>query len=90
MARYIDLDKVNEYKNSYCNTTSVTHCNRDCAECFYSNGGAEDVALERLTPLPPYKKEFATVVIHYCPRCGEDLELHPNFCYNCGQAIEWE
>lgn len=46
-------------------------------------------AFERTTPLPPHKKEFATVVINYCPRCGEELCLHPKFCNECGQAIYW-
>lgn len=46
-------------------------------------------ALERLAPLPPYDKEFVGAVVHYCPRCGEELELHPSFCDGCGQAIDW-
>jgi len=47
-------------------------------------------ALERLIPLPPFDKEFPGAIIHYCPRCMEELDLHPNFCDGCGQAIDWE
>lgn len=103
MSRYIDLDKLLEYEYMECLTISdcrevkklgIEYCTKYCTirdECFlfWANDNIEDVALERLTPLPPYKKEFATVVIHYCPRCGNDLKLHPNYCHNCGQAIEW-
>lgn len=46
-------------------------------------------ALERLIPLPPFDKEFPGAIVHYCPRCGEEVELHPNFCDECGQAIYW-
>lgn len=58
-------------------------------------------ALERLIPVPPFDKEFPIMsgdifsawfngaIVHYCPRCGEELELHPNFCEECGQAIDW-
>lgn len=47
-------------------------------------------ALEKQIPLPPFNKEFPNgAITHYCPRCHEELELHPNFCDNCGQAIDW-
>lgn len=47
-------------------------------------------ALERQIPVPPCDKEFPNgSMVHYCPNCGEELELHPNFCNDCGQKIDW-
>lgn len=31
--------------------------------------------------------------IGYCPRCRQDYEIEyhtPKFCWNCGQALDWD
>lgn len=88
MPRYIDLDKVDEHINSYCNTTSVTHCNRDCAECFYNNGGAEDVA-------PVVHAEwFEKKSMIYCSNCASSWEAGYindfKYCPHCGAKMDKE
>ena len=91
MARYVDLDKVDEHKNSYCNTTSITHCNRDCAECFYDNGGAEDVA-------PVVHAKWGSEncddewwgMSYKCGICGDSMIGKSNYCPNCGAKMDKE
>lgn len=94
MARYIDLDKVTEHKNSYCNTTSITHCNRDCAECFYNNGSAEDVVpvihAEWINKSSSsfdgvFEKAFP---LYVCTNCKRYSEVNFDFCPNCGAKMK--
>ena len=34
---------------------------------------------------PQYDKHFAFM----CPRCSQRIESRLNFCYTCGQALDW-
>lgn len=47
MARYIDIDKMNrwtEVDQKCCSRDNCASTDYDCNECYYNNGGAEDVA----------------------------------------------
>lgn len=44
MARYIDVDKMHEFNCPEIWKSGEGCPDEDCAECFYNNGGAEDVA----------------------------------------------
>lgn len=44
MARYIDIDKMREYNCPRLFESGEACPDEGCAECFYNNGGAEDVA----------------------------------------------
>lgn len=97
MARYIDLDKVAEHKNSYCNTTSITHCNRDCAECFYSNGGAEDVVPVIHAKWIDVKVAEGEPPVVLCPICEmyfcDIINNHHymyHYCPNCNAKMDGE
>lgn len=56
---------------------------------------AVDDAIELLKERQPYKvkniKNVSGWIIGECPSCGSSLhkEFSPNFCGNCGDAIDW-
>lgn len=91
MPRYVNLDKVEKFRRSYCNTTNMSHCNRNCAECYYNNGGAEDVV-----PIVHAKWERVYRRIDYiflCSACMEIISIKNckyNFCPNCGAKMDKE
>ena len=46
MPRYIDIDKMNkwtEVDQQSCSRENCVSTSYDCNECYYNNGGAEDV-----------------------------------------------
>lgn len=100
MSRYVDVDKYHKFLSD-CGDRDYP-CVVDCIDCYFKCNELDNVeklananylaieALERLIPLPPFNKEFPNgSIVHYCPSCREELELHPNFCDECGQAIDW-
>lgn len=61
-------------------------------DSYFTDGYVNDIveALKKQIPLPPFNKEFPNgSIVHYCPNCREEFELHPNFCDRCGQSIDW-
>lgn len=38
-----------------------------------------------------YPKKDRVVTVYLCPRCGTSLSSFdiPNYCDNCGQALDW-
>lgn len=38
-----------------------------------------------------YPKKDRVVTVYLCPRCGISLSSFdcPNYCENCGQALDW-
>lgn len=82
MARYIDIDKLQEF-----NCESIDCSGNGCAECYYNNGGAEDVApvvhakwIKKITPMGRASFctncDYATFVStkKYCPNCGAKMD----------------
>ena len=50
-------------------------------------------ALERFTPKKPNGKTFSgdeDLYVGYCPTCRSDVNSEDDFCYRCGQALDWE
>ena len=45
-------------------------------------------ALERQIPKKP-KDIGYFIEIYVCPCCDNSILLQPNFCENCGQALDW-
>lgn len=55
---------------------------------------------EKATPQKPferreifesYPRDQRVVTVYLCPRCGTSLSSFdcPNYCDNCGQALDW-
>lgn len=47
-------------------------------------------AMEKQIPKKPEgRKKFEGVWIGICPICGMGTNLEENFCFRCGQALDW-
>ena len=71
MSRYVDLDEVIKWKKEYCNSTSITHCDHDCAECYYRNGISNKIRTEA-----KYLKDYCNNTP--CRKCPFAI-LYPSF-----------
>lgn len=87
MARYIDIDKMKrwtEVDQKSCSRENCGSTDYDCNECYYNNGGAEDVE-----PVvhARWKRNIADFFVcsnchyiygsreyAYCPNCGAKMD----------------
>lgn len=84
MPRYIDIDKMNgwtEVDHESCSRDSCGSCDYDCNECYYNNGGEEDVA-------PVVHSSWRTLCGYSkCNTCGQRSIKQSNYCPNCGAKM---
>lgn len=86
MARYIDIDKMNEWQGNPNGCGGTEDCTgfSDCKECYYNNGGAEEVA-------PVVHSSWRTLYKYSkCNNCGQRSTVQSNFCPNCGAQMDKE
>lgn len=82
MARYIDIDKYDNFNNE----CGQIYCNGQfCIDCYYNNGGAEDVA-----PVVHAEWEHHGVCILACSNCHDTImcDRVSNYCPNCGAIMD--
>lgn len=97
MPRYIDIDKMNrwtEVDQESCSRDNCASRDYDCNECYYNNGGAEDVApvvhakWERIEN--PYL--CSDMFTYECSNCREQLCMVPEnialYCPGCGAKMD--
>lgn len=86
MPRYIDIDKMNrwtEVDQECCSRDSCDSCDYDCNECFYNNGGAEDVAPVVHAKWVPWEE------LYECSNCGFALkDNRAKYCQHCGAKMD--
>ena len=91
MARYIDIDKMKrwtEVDQKSCSSENCAGIDYDCNECYYNNGGGEDVA-----PVVHAEWEHKDGIygVAFCSNCGFELKYNnTNFCSNCGAKMDKE
>lgn len=97
MERYIDIDKMKkwtEVDQSSCSRERCASTNYDCNECYYNNGGAEDVApvIHAKWIEKEWAEEFDNRLIsnYECSNCKEWLRDKSNYCPNCGAKMDKE
>ena len=95
MLRYIDIDKMKRWTEVDQQSCSREHCastSYDCNECYYNNGGEEDVA-----PVVHSRWEELTDGGYLDPRmiCSNCSNISTplvswKFCPNCGAKMDKE
>ena len=99
MGRYIDIDKMTEWTEvdrESCSRENCISANLDCNECFYNNGGAEDVApvIHSSWNISYFEDGYKVNMI--CLNCDEcfsaDYSVSEcyNYCPNCGAKMDKE
>lgn len=86
MARYIDIDKMNEWDRESNGCEGIENCLgkrlSDCRDCYYNNGGAEDVA-----PVI-HAGWFKSNYDYICTNCFIYSKGYHNYCPNCGAKMD--
>lgn len=54
-----------------------------------SYGAAVDMAIDALEKQIPKKAGKKVFVFARCPVCGSPVECNEDYCFHCGQAIDW-
>ena len=47
-------------------------------------------ALEKHVPKKPVEADRELVIAWKCPSCGYEWSFKHNYCYICGQCLDWE
>lgn len=84
MARYVDIDKMREFICPEVWTSGENCPDEGCSECFYNNGGAEDVA-----PVD-HAEWFKSNYDFICTNCGIHSKDYHNYCPDCGAKMDKE
>lgn len=92
MSRYIDIDKFGKYINTSCD--DVENCTKECYECYYNNGGAEDVAPVVHAKWKILENDYAydDMFTYECSNCLSELcmtsDAFAPYCCNCGAKMD--
>ena len=95
MPRYIDIDKMNKWDRELNGCDGIENCLgkrlSDCRDCYYNNGGAEDVApvVHSLWECEYCNDEWYGMS-YKCGICGESMIGKSNYCPNCGAKMDGE
>lgn len=83
MARYVDLDKAENYRIN-CRIQNIRNgCGGDCLKCYCNNGGIEEVA-----PVVHAKWEWSYHKDESeCSNCGHWSVAETNYCPNCNAKM---
>lgn len=98
MARYIDIDKYDNYYYE-CNVPESGCKHTSCFECFYDNGGAENVVpaihakwiptgvqlLVKNSDFP--SKGMSPIDTYQCSNCNR-ASIGGNYCSHCGAKMD--
>lgn len=99
MARYIDIDKMKrwtEVDQQSCSRERCASTSYDCNECYYNNGGAEDVAPVIHAKWKILENEYAydDMFTYECSNCLSELCMSSDafapYCPNCGAKMNKE
>lgn len=99
MPRYIDIDKMNmwtEVDQESCSRENCASTDYDCNECYYNNGGSEDVAPVIHSKWGTSYFEDGYKVNMTCLNCGEHFSADYNdtnkynYCPNCNAKMDKE
>lgn len=50
---------------------------------------AKEPIIERVHINASTNGDFKTTVLFTCPTCGATIENESNYCFNCGQKLDW-